>query len=300
MRDILIDGLPIMDLLEVNPSTCEVAEWSRCNQSSVSRIYRHVSGCLDLGFRKAGGVYQAHRNQELLLALRQAAQLRRLSKGCQQHLQWVGDPWNGLALSRLGDAMPMPRWWLGEHRTLHLLQRRVIDLAVIRGLEILPPGWGNSHSPFYFGDWAAVGLVRQPVELAARPDHPLCRREGLLQQELTGLQVLTASPDPFPVQSRSLQRLGLHPHRLRIDRYCPSQWEGGLAGELLLPTTPISRWAVPHLELTPLPIATGITEMDLVLVARDLLLQPPVQDLINAIREAYRQAYAHLPGLVWL
>lgn len=84
MRDILIDGLPIMDLLEVNPSTCEVAEWSRCNQSSVSRIYRHVSGCLDLGFRKAGGVYQAHRNQELLLALRQAAQLRRLSKGCQQ------------------------------------------------------------------------------------------------------------------------------------------------------------------------------------------------------------------------
>jgi hypothetical protein len=37
-----------------------------------------------------------------------------------------------------------------------------------------------------------------------------------------------------------------------------------------------------------------------VLVHQELLAQAAVQDLIAAIRHAYRQAYASLEGLTWL
>ena len=43
MRDLLRDGLPILDLLEITCSTDSVAALTRCNQSSVSRLYRHAS-----------------------------------------------------------------------------------------------------------------------------------------------------------------------------------------------------------------------------------------------------------------
>ena len=46
MRDILTDGLPILDLLEITPSTTSVAALTNCDQSSVSRIDRHVSQLL--------------------------------------------------------------------------------------------------------------------------------------------------------------------------------------------------------------------------------------------------------------
>lgn len=300
MRDILIDGLPIVDLLETNPSTNEVAQWNRCDQSSVSRIYRHVSRCLDLGFRKAGGIYSAHRNQEVLQALRQAAQLLRLSRGIE-HLQWLGHPWNGQALTQMEGSRPLPRWWFGERRTLELLQRRVIDVAVVRGLDLLPPGWEDSRFPFRFGDWAAVGLVQQPLELATLVGDALQSRPALKLEELAGTPVLSARPDPFPVQSSCLERLGLEARAVTLHSYSPAAWEGQLQDGEVLATTPISRQAVAAEQpLQPLPLTTGVAEVDLVLVHQELLEQAAVQELIAAIRHAYRQAYANLEGLTWL
>lgn len=300
MRDILIDGLPIVDLLEINPSTNEVAQWNRCDQSSVSRIYRHVSSCLDLGFRKSGGIYRAHRNQEVLQALRQAAQLLRLSRGIE-HLQWLGHPWNGQALAQLAGSRPLPRSWFGERRTLELLQRRVIDVAVVRGLDLLPPGWEDSRFPFRFGDWAAVGLVQQPLELATRLGDALQSRAGLQLADLEGTRVLSARPDPFPVQSRCLERLGLEARAVSLHSYSPAAWEGQLQEGEVLATTPISRQAVAAEQpLEPLPLTSGMAEVDVVLVHQELLEQPAVQELITAIRHAYRQAYANLEGLTWL
>jgi len=62
MRDILIDGLPILDLLELTSSINTVARRVNCDQSSVSRTYRRVSAALQLGFRKRNGTYRAHAN----------------------------------------------------------------------------------------------------------------------------------------------------------------------------------------------------------------------------------------------
>lgn len=193
MRDILIDGLPILDLLEVTMSTSNVASLANCDQSSVSRIYRHVSSSLELGFRKSNGTYRAHTNQELLASLRSASQLLRLQRGAD-HIQWVGSSWNGAALAELPDLTPLPRPWQGDERTLALLESRVLDLAVV-DLAAVP-----SREAL-----AAVPLAEYPAELrpvlAGDPqttasstciDGVLVRREHLerpaLQSLITQLQ----------------------------------------------------------------------------------------------------------------
>lgn len=198
MRDILMDGLPIVDLLEITPSTSAVAQWSRCDQSSVSRIYRHVSGHLNLDFRKRGGHYRAHRNEGVLLALRQAAQLLRLSQGVGA-VRWLGHPGNTSMCTQVGQGQLLPSDGLGEERSLELLDRRVIDLAVVR-------------APCRIGRWAAAGLLQPP-------------RTGERQRATAG---------------------------------------------------------------------------DLVVVAREFLEQPALQELIAAIRQGYRRAHGVLPTLRWL
>lgn len=81
MRDTLFDGTPILDLLEITASTTAVAALTRCDQSCVSRLYRHVSDQLGLRFRKTNGDYRAHANQPILRSLRQTSQLLRLAHG---------------------------------------------------------------------------------------------------------------------------------------------------------------------------------------------------------------------------
>lgn len=166
MRDILIDGLPILDLLEVTPSTSNVALLANCDQSSVSRIYRHVSDSLQLGFRKSNGTYRAHSNQELLASLRQATQLLRIQRG-PEHLHWVGNWWNGPALGQLPDLSPLPRRWRGEQRTLDLLESRVLDLAVVDSRALPDAGEALDPEPIQHGIWTVVPLAHYPAGLRA-------------------------------------------------------------------------------------------------------------------------------------
>lgn len=166
MRDILIDGLPILDLLEVTPSTSNVATLANCDQSSVSRIYRHVSESLQLGFRKSNGTYRAHSNQELLASLRQATQLLRLQRGAE-HVHWVGNWWHAPALAQLHNLTPLPRHWKGEQRTLELLESRVLDLAVVDGRALLPAHAAVDRARITLGHWSVAPLAHYPAGLRA-------------------------------------------------------------------------------------------------------------------------------------
>lgn len=164
MRDLLLHGLPILDLLELTSSINSVAQWVNRDQSSVSRTYRWVSSTLRLGFRKRNGTYQARTNLELLASLRQSTQLLRLQRGAE-HLHWVGAPWNGAALASLGPARPLPLPWGGQQRTLELLESRVLDLAVLDLNEL----------ELTAGPWSPVPLAHYPTllrpELAALQKH---------------------------------------------------------------------------------------------------------------------------------
>ena len=155
MRDILLDGLPVLDLLEITASTSVVAALTNCDQSSVSRLHRRVSDQLGLDFRKTNGHYRAHANHAVLGSLRQASQLLRLGRG-QLQLQWQGTPRDVQTLQSIGD------------RALELVRERVLDLAVVNGLDTLPPGWEDSRKPFAFFDLVAIGLVRYPIQPSGR------------------------------------------------------------------------------------------------------------------------------------
>ena len=155
MRDVLLDGLPVLDLLEITASTSVVAALTNCDQSSVSRLHRRVSDQLGLDFRKTNGHYRAHANHAVLGSLRQASQLLRLGRG-QLQLQWQGTPRDVQTLQSIGD------------RALELVRERVLDLAVVNGLDTLPPGWEDSRKPFAFFDLVAIGLVRYPIQPSGR------------------------------------------------------------------------------------------------------------------------------------
>ena len=177
MRDILLDGLPVLDLLEITASTSVVAALTNCDQSSVSRLHRRVSDQLGLDFRKTNGQYRAHANHAVLASLRQASQLLRLGRG-QLQLQWQGTPRDVQALQSIGD------------RALEMVRERVLDLAVINGLDTLPPGWEDSRKPFAFFDLVAIGLVRYPIQPSCSGtnlDAVVLRREHLEQPAVQAL-----------------------------------------------------------------------------------------------------------------
>ena len=203
MRDILIDGVPVLDLLEITGSTSAVASLSRCDQSSVSRLYRHTSDQLGLDFRKSKGQYRAHANQAVLRALRHTAQLLRFAQGCQR-LQWLGCP----ATPHLGwSPGPLPRRWRGEGRTLDLLRERVVDLAVIDGHQGFPAGWHDRRQPLVCGDWVVLGLTpeRDPLggdAVVLRHDTVVLRHDALehaaVQELIARLRHGVGRSDPQP------------------------------------------------------------------------------------------------------
>ena len=141
MADILLDGLPVLDLLEIAPSTSAVAQIIQRDQSSISRIYRQVSGRLGLEFRKhANGLYGAGSNQSLLKGLRLSSQWLRLQSAPPEP-RWlasgsVGLDGNGARFTlRLPRRPALPAGLLqrcrDHQRVYQLLQDRVLDLAVI-------------------------------------------------------------------------------------------------------------------------------------------------------------------------
>jgi hypothetical protein len=133
VADILLDGLPVLDLLEIAPSTSAVAQIIQRDQSSISRIYRQVSGRLGLEFRKhANGLYGARSNQSLLQGLRLSSQWLRLQSAPPEP-RWLAS--GSVDLDGNGAHPALPAGLLqhcSDHQRVHqLLQDRVLDLAVI-------------------------------------------------------------------------------------------------------------------------------------------------------------------------
>jgi len=135
MRDIFLEGLPILDALEVSGSTAAAALWMNCDQSSISRSYRRVSQQLDLAFNKDDGSYQASNNLQVLASLRHASQLRRLAGGAG-HLQWMCH--RDLKLPALSAPLrpPLSCSARPRPRCVDLLRRQVLDMAVVPAVAL--------------------------------------------------------------------------------------------------------------------------------------------------------------------
>ena len=159
MADILFDGLPVLDLLEITPSTSTVAQITQRDQSSISRIYRQVSRRLGLEFRKhTDGRYRAGSNQALLEGLRLSSQWLRL-QGDPAEPRWLACGHAGQVLAqhqptlvqRFGDPA-----WLDR-----LVGERVLDLVVFTRAAL--PAKSNEAL------WIELPLLRHPegVDLIA-------------------------------------------------------------------------------------------------------------------------------------
>lgn len=134
LADILLDGLPVLDLLEIAPSTSAVAQVVQRDQSSISRIYRQVSRRLGLNFRKqVNGSYEASANQPLLLGLRLSSQWLRLESSPAEP-RWLACGCLELQPDGVQLHPALPKALVDncrDHQRLQrLLQERVLDLLV--------------------------------------------------------------------------------------------------------------------------------------------------------------------------
>ena len=191
LADILFDGLPVLDLLEITPSTSVVAQITQRDQSSISRIYRQVSRRLGLDFRKQNdGRYRASANQVLLEGLRRSSQWMRLQTAPSAprwlacgHAAEVTGAQQPTLMQHCGDPMQVER----------LLQERVLDLAVIT-------------RPSHAAPAAAADLLELPVLR-----HPGGIDLILMRRDLSDHQALQALI--AAVQQQVRQHLRQHPEQ---------------------------------------------------------------------------------------
>ena len=191
LADILFDGLPVLDLLEITPSTSVVAQITQRDQSSISRIYRQVSRRLGLEFRKQNdGRHRASANQVLLEGLRRSSQWMRLQAAPAAprwlacgHAAEVSGAQQPTLVQHCGDPMQVER----------LLQERVLDLAVIT-------------RPSHAAPAAAADLLELPVLR-----HPGGIDLILMRRDLSDHQALQALI--AAVQQQVRQHLRQHPEQ---------------------------------------------------------------------------------------
>ena len=190
MADILFDGLPVLDLLEITPSTSTVAQITQRDQSSISRIYRQVSRRLGLEFRKhTDGRYRAGSNQALLEGLRLSSQWLRL-QGDPAEPRWLACGHAGQVLAQHQPTLVQrccdPAW------LDRLVGERVLDLVVFTRAAL--PAKSNEAL------WIELPLLRHPegVDLIAV-------RTDLVEQPV--LQELIAT-----IRRQYRQHLQQHPN----------------------------------------------------------------------------------------
>lgn len=292
MRDLLLEGLPVVDLLAVLPSTSQVARILNCDQSSVSRTYRYVSDELALDLIKGeDGWYAAKNNQQLLHKLRIASQQMRLVGLLPMRV--VTSYWNHAFLAKLKDVAVIPQCWLGVQRSLDLLRNRVIDVAVCNGFEFLPDAWNESEGYWECDEFIAFEMYRYPLEVACHPSHPLHTMNALSGREFWSYPSAALPNELFPRKSEALIARGLWQDRVSMKRHTWKNWEGlSRDRKHLVYTNPLRRRMMPKdLVVKVLPYDLGIIDVDVVVVLRSFANLDPVQNLYKIIKQIYGEIF---------
>lgn len=295
MPDLLLDALPVIDLLEITGNTSAVAQLIERDQSSVSRIYRQASDRLGLQFCKGeNGAYRAGANHALLRELRRSSQRLRLHEPAS--LRWVACRWTPQPTGDSG-ALPPPldHRWACRQRLAQQLQDHLIDLAVLPGLELLPetvlPDAPPAEVPLDCGSLVALPLLRQPLLIAAPDGHPLQDSTALCPADLRPWPLLPPEPggDPAPRLRRELQALGMK--LAEGSDNLPDQPPLQLVAALDLETHPQAG------SLRVLPVSSDLQDLDVVVMRRDLLSEPALIQLLEALVEIHRRRFGQRDDL---
>ena len=303
VRDILLEGLPVLDYLEAVNSTTEVSSLIGCDQSSVSRVYRYVSERLDLGFCKSDqGVYGPSRNHDVLADLRRVSQRLRLSDSSA--LRVAGQYWNEALLCDLGLVGPMSREWFGLERICRLLRERVLDLAVVNTIDLGINGLllrPSSKSAWIHRDLAGFSLFHYSIGALAHCEHPLQGRSGLQHNDLWAFPSPAQPDQAFPHLSSALKERGLW-QDLTVEGYRRHRWEGRCRDrKTIVYHTPLIFEAVrKSLPLARLPLDLGLQDLEAVICLKEISDQPAIRSAVERIRACYRSKLHDLEGIEWM
>jgi len=294
MPDLLLDALPVFDLLEITGNTSAVAQLIERDQSSVSRIYRQASDRLGLQFCKGpNGDYRAGANQALLQELRRSSQRLRLHPPASP--RWLGCRWSpGLGN---GGALPPPlaHRWIGRQRLTQQVRDHLIDLAVLPGLELLPPSVDPeappAEVPLACGSLVAVPLLRQPLLIAAPAGHPLHAPGDRDPADLAPWPLLPPEPgsDPAPRLRQQLQAQGLT--LLDSEAHSAEPPPLQLVPSLELESHP------PAGRLRVLPGGPKVHDLAVAVMRRDLREEPALVQLLEALTAFHRQLFGQRDDL---
>ena len=226
MRDLVSEGIPVVDLLQILNSTAKVGDILNLDQSSVSRIYRQVNDALDLNIVKHEGAYKPTQNLELLNILRSSCQALRLSDK-NSSIRVFAKP-SSLTLSRQDfNTIDLLDSSFGPNVGLKLLKDKAIDLFITDGFEILPKDWlSEPQSVFTVQNLLATKLYQTSIQLATHPDHPLQQYKQLNGREFWSYPSIAVSNELFPRLSMELIAQGLWQDRYDLKKYSAKDWEG--------------------------------------------------------------------------
>ena len=303
----VVGDLDVLDYLELFQSTIYAAEALGISQSSCSRRYRSFSEQFDFGFDRVDGVYRPTRNFDILAALRQAAQKRRVRQGSFRYgIGWqmeglIDDQGQELAGDRLS-VRTMDSW-----RVLSMLENRLIDywiggLLDYGSLLEQPLQRLRFERVQVTGAVMAVPLCRFDLHLVSHQTHPLKAQKTINADQLAlypspALDVGMAPSLMGQLQERSLATA---PSGLRDHDW--TRWQAAAADGIALSYSPphdLARLKADGIET--LPYDLGITDVGAVLGHRDAIEDGCFHTHLKAMVELFRNsaAAAH-PGLRWL
>ena len=303
----VVGDLDVLDTLELFQSTIYAAEALGISQSSCSRRYRSFSEQFDFGFDRVDGVYRPTRNFDILAALRQAAQKRRVRQGSFRYgIGWqmeglIDEQGQELAGDRLS-VRTMDSW-----RVLSMLENRLIDywiggLLDYGSLLEQPLQRLRFERVQVTGAVMAVPLCRFDFQLVSHQSHPLKAQKTINADQLAlypspALDVGMAPSLMGQLQERSLATA---PSGLRDHDW--TRWQAAAADGIALSYSPphdLARLKADGIET--LPYDLGITDVGAVLGHRDAIEDGCFHTHLKAMVELFRSsaAAAH-PGLRWL
>ena len=226
----------------------------------------------ELAVSAATNVHQSTVSRQIRSALKLFA--LKLSRG-SDHLQLAGDA-----------SLLLAERFVHQQARLRGLAPLRVDATYSSGPWLLsspPEGW-------VLGQFDLPGMAR-PLALLAAPDHPLAHVRDLTPGDLEPFPSLALPPGWFPRTEAVLRAQGLWSDEVRIKRYDPDRWEGRCADgvtltygqsltEALQPGTVRLHWNL------------GLITGEALVVRRDLLDQPAIQQLVEHLQLQAQQVAA--------
>ena len=286
-----LDVLEALDCLQWLRTGEEVAKRFAISQPTVSRNAAKALRVFGLEMERVHGEWQLIGDQTFLNLERQVHQMaRRLG---HRRLRLDATYWSAPTLCE-----PLPEGWLlgasnivGIQRNFALLQDRVMD-AWLTGLPDLP----TASEP----DLTAIVLSKMPVFFVCSPGHPLLAREQIDYGDIAEFPTLALPAGSYPKVETALKSIQLWDDGVRMRRYCRDKWEGRSEAELVVGYgTPLSM-AVSGGQLCRLPLELPFKSGDALVVRRDWLDDPRLDQLIQQLRNNLAAIAPRFPELEML